>query len=75
MSELNNEQMEILKHTEKSPNSLFCGGSPDMDKLVELGLMTYAGRTGFCPDPYYQITGEGRAALRPTRNAAGNLLL
>lgn len=56
--ELNNEQKEILKHT--VDNGLFCGGSKDMDILCDLGLMEYAGKKSFVPDPYYRITKKGR---------------
>lgn len=55
---LNNEQKEIIKHTMK--NGLFCGSSKDMDILCEYGLMEYAGRKPFVPDPYYRATTAGK---------------
>jgi len=35
-----------------------------MDALVAEGLMEYAGRKSFVPDPYYRITSKGRTVLR-----------
>lgn len=62
--ELTKEQVSILRHTKRhAAGGLYCGGSPDMDKLVEAGLMEYAGRKSFVPDPYYKLTGAGREAL------------
>ena len=57
----NQEQLEILKHTRE--NRLFCGDSPDMQKLTENGLMEYAGRKSFVPDPYFKLTVDGRKYL------------
>lgn len=62
---LNNEQKEIIQHAIK--NGLFCGGSKDMDALVEAGLMELAGRKSFVPDPYYRVTTAGRQALAADR--------
>jgi len=59
---INQEQFEILKHTQKVTH--FCGGSKDMDDLVNKGLMQYAGKKSFVPDPYYKLTAEGRKLLR-----------
>jgi len=55
--ELNNEQKAIIKHTIK--NGLFCGGSKDMDELCDAGLMEFAGKKSFVPDPYYRVTSKG----------------
>ena len=64
-SALNREQREILYHTEhRAAGGYYCGGGKDMDALVAAGLMEYAGRKSFVPDPYYKITSKGRAALR-----------
>ena len=61
---LNAEQIEILDHTRnRAAYGLYCGDSPDMQKLVELGLMEYAGKKSFAPDPYYRITHKGIEAL------------
>ena len=58
-------QMDILWHTEhRAAGGLYCGGGPDVDALVEAGLMEYAGRKSFVPDPYYRITAAGREVLR-----------
>jgi len=59
--ELNNEQKAIIEHTIK--NGIFCGGSKDMDKLCEGGLMESAGKKSFVPDEYYRVTSDGKKAL------------
>ena len=62
--ELTKEQVAILRHTKRhAAGGFYCGGGPDMDKLVEAGLMEYAGMKSFVPDPYYKLTGKGRVAL------------
>lgn len=66
--QLNNEQIEILHHTvHRAAGGFYCGGSKEMDELVQLGLMEYAGRKSFVPDPYYKITTAGRNALAGAR--------
>ena len=55
------EHVEILRHTQK--NGLFCGGSKEMDLLVERGYMAEARRKSFVPDMYYSITLKGKAIL------------
>ena len=63
--ELNYEQTEILKHTvSRAANGMYCGGSPDMQKLVDAGLMEFAGKKAMVPDPYFRITAKGREALK-----------
>lgn len=58
-------QLDILYHTEhRAAGGYYCGGGKDMDTLVAAGLMEYAGRKSFVPDPYYKITSNGRAVLR-----------
>jgi len=53
---LTREQWEIMKHTkERAANGLFCGDSPDMQRLVELGHMESAGRKSFVPDEYFRL--------------------
>jgi len=59
--ELNNEQKAIIEHTIK--NGLFCGGGKDMDELCDAGLMEYAGKKSFVPDPYYRITAKGEKVV------------
>ena len=59
--ELNKEQIAIIEHTIK--NGSFCGSSPDMDAICEAGYMICIGRKSFVPDPYYQVTTEGRHAV------------
>ena len=55
------EHIEILKHTQK--NGLFCGGSKEMDLLVERKYMAEAGRKSFVPDMYYKLTNRGTQML------------
>jgi hypothetical protein len=65
MSEITNEQREILYHTEhRAAAGFYCGGGKDMDALVAAGLMESAGRKSFVPDEYFRITSKGRAVLR-----------
>ena len=61
-SSITEEQIEILKHTSK--NGRYCGGGKDMDALVAAGLMRYLGTPAWCPDPFYEITGAGKDAIR-----------
>jgi len=62
---LNKEQLEILNHTVyRTAQGAFCGDSPDMQILVEKGLMVSVGRKSFVQDEYFQITSIGRAMLR-----------
>lgn len=61
-------QRSIMEHTShRAANGNFCGESPDMDRLVELGLMQYAGKVAWCPDKYYRLTQAGRDFLRSTQ--------
>lgn len=61
---LSREQIAIMRHTVRgAAGGYYCGGGPDMDRLVSLGLMEYAGRKSFVPDPYFTITREGRRTL------------
>jgi len=63
-TELTPEQRAILHHTaHRAANGHYCGGGPDMDRLVELGLMTPIGSKACVPDPYFTITPAGRAVL------------
>ena len=62
--ELTKDQIDILDHTEhRTANGCYVGDSEDMQKLIQLGLMCYVGRTAFCPDKYFRITGAGRQAI------------
>lgn len=58
---INAEQKAIIEHTIK--NGIFCGGGKDMDKLCDAGLMEFAGKKSFVPDPYYRVTSAGKKAL------------
>jgi len=63
--ELNSEQVAILDHTSsRAARGFYCGDSPDMQKLIEAGLMVSAGRKSFVPDEYFRITAAGYEELR-----------
>ena len=55
------EEYEILKHARE--NEWYCGGSQDMDNLIDKGYMKFVGVKSFAPDPYYKLTAEGRRFL------------
>lgn len=58
-------QLAILRHTvNRAPGGMYCGGGPDMDRLVKAGLMRCVGFKSFVPDPYFVITEDGRAVLK-----------
>lgn len=62
---LSKNQVEILEHTaHRAAGGFYCGDSQDMQSLVNSGLMTFAGRKNFVPDPYFRLTEAGREALR-----------
>lgn len=62
---ITNNQREILEHTAyRAAGGFYCGDSDDMQKLVELGLMTSAGKKSFVPDEYFKLTNAGREALK-----------
>ncbi len=62
---LNSEQREILYHTlHRAAGGRYCGGSPDMDRLMELGYMQKLGKPEWAVDYYYGITSAGKRALR-----------
>ena len=63
--QLNKEQLAILDHTaHRAAGGLYCGDSPDMQKLVDAGLMVSAGRKSFVPDEYFRMTSKGRETLK-----------
>lgn len=65
---LTKEHIEIMEHTrDRAAQGFYCGDSPAMQELVAAGLMVYAGRKSFVPDPYFQLTGNGREALRAAK--------
>lgn len=58
-------QRDIMEHTrDRAAGGFYCGDSPDMRKLVEMGLMESAGRKSFVPDEYFKLTAKGREVLR-----------
>lgn len=62
--ELTKEQISIMKHTAHlAAGGLYCGDGPDVQKLVEAGLMECAGRKSFVPEPYFRLTSKGLEAL------------
>jgi len=63
----------ILDHTiHRASGGMYCGDSPDMQQLVAAGLMRSSGHKFFVPDEYFQITIEGREALKhdPSKEGA-----
>lgn len=65
---LSEAQREILDHIiHRAAQQMFCGNcaDPDIQTLVQAGLMRYCGSPGFLPngDGYYTITEAGRKAL------------
>lgn len=59
------EQREILDHTaRRAANHNYCGDSPAMQGLVEMGLMTFVGIVGFCEDKYFTLTDSGWTEVR-----------
>jgi hypothetical protein len=61
---LNKEQIEIMKHTAfRAAGAMYCGDSPDMQQLVEAGLMVSMGHKLFCDDEYFRLTVTGSAEL------------
>ena len=63
--EITKEHIEILKHTMK--NGLYCGDSKEMNDLVELKMMEFAGRKSFVPDPYFRLLPDGKSTLADLR--------
>ena len=63
--ELTPEHIDILKHTrDRAAGGFYCGDSPAMQELVEEGMMQFAGRKSFVPDPYFLLTSKGREQLK-----------
>lgn len=61
---LTKEHIEIMEHTrDRAAQGYFCGDSPAMQELVTEGLMAFAGRKSFVPDPYFRLTEKGRDSL------------
>lgn len=68
MGELSREQISILRHTsERAAGGRYCGDSPDMQRLVQLGLMHSIGKPSWCPDEFFVLTGAGRKTLQELR--------
>lgn len=66
---MNIKQLEILKHANRpESHGQFVGESPEMDELVERGMMKDIGRPSWCPDTFYQITQSGRDFLKSKSN-------
>ena len=62
---LTNEQIEIMAHIKsRAAQGMYCGDSPDMEKLVEAGLMEFAGKVSYVPDPYFRLTEKGLWTLK-----------
>ncbi len=66
---LTKEHISIMKHTrDRAAGGYYCGDSPQMRELVADGMMYFAGRKSFVPDPYFALTNKGREALRKLAN-------
>lgn len=58
-------QREILEHTAyRTADGFYCGDSKDMQELIQLGLMTSAGKKPFVPDGYFKLTDAGCKFLK-----------
>lgn len=70
MIDLTPSEAGILSHTsDGAAGGLFCGDSEEMQRLVSLGLMVFAGKKSFVRDPYFKMTAKGREALGAWRAA------
>ena len=59
------EQIAIMEHTAcRAAQGMYCGDSPEMQGLVQAGLMESAGRKSFVMDEYFRLTAKGREYLR-----------
>ena len=56
---ITDEHYNILKHT-VSGHHYYCGDSPQMQELVEHGLMKCCGTMSVCDDLYFDITADGK---------------
>ena len=57
--------IEIMKHTrDRAARGMYCGGGPDMTKLVEMGFMKSQGKVSWCPDEYFSLTPAGREFMK-----------
>ena len=65
------EKAAILDHALSHAGGYYCGDSPEMQELVEDGLMRSAGRKSFVPDEYFCITTKGKAALQSYHQGEG----
>ena len=62
---LSREHISIMEHArDRAAGGFYCGDSPAMQELVREGLMVFAGRKSFVPDPYFQLTVKGQESLR-----------
>lgn len=63
--DLSEEHIAILDHTAHTATcGLYCGDSPEMQDLVKAGLMEFAGKKSFVPDPYFRITKAGKGHIK-----------
>ena len=70
---LNKEQIAIMRHAyERAPNGLYCGDSPDMQRLLQMELMELRGRKSYVPEPYFTLTLRGRAILQGLRDGTAS---
>lgn len=70
---LTKNQIDILDHTlHRAAGGLYCGDEPDVRALCDAGLMQYAGKKSFVPDPYFRATPAGREALKAAAESANH---
>lgn len=68
--ELSKEEIAILDHTAtRASAGAYCGDSPAMHRLVDLGLMRFRCKVDWVPEPYFVLTDAGRDELRRIKEA------
>lgn len=61
-------EFEILDHTlHRAAHGCFCGHESEMRPLVDAGLMEFAFRKSYVPEPYWRCTAAGREAFAEAR--------
>ena len=67
--ELTKEHFAILEHTQM--NGLFCGDSQEIRDLCSLKMMKCVGKKSFVPEPYFELTRDGKSAIADFREVSG----
>lgn len=59
------EELETMRHTAtRAARGLCCAPPADMENLVKDGLMEFACKKPFVPEPYYRLTPKGKELLQ-----------